>query len=171
MAEPATNMSAPAFAMAPMLSAFTPPSISSRSIRYDTAAPAAASSLTVVCGTPLRLRAGRLALRAWLLHLRDRHHAAQRMLHRALRAADGSGAPLLTFEITHLHARILRALRHEDEQHEGALDDAGKRGVQLQHDRQLNASDVERRKEERNDFKSLRLTSAPPAIAEIVLHF
>lgn len=62
-----------------------------------------------------RLRAGRLGLRAWALHLSGRDRAALRMLHRALRAADGADAPLLSFDLMRTHGRILRSLGLEPE--------------------------------------------------------
>lgn len=68
-----------------------------------------------------RLNAGRLAFRAWALHLSGRDRSARRMLHRALRAADGADAPLLTFDIAIVHARILRALRLEPEAQRQAM--------------------------------------------------
>ena len=68
-----------------------------------------------------RLNAARLAFRAWALHLSGRDRTARRMLHRALRAADGADAPLLTFDIAIVHARILRALRLEPEAQRQAM--------------------------------------------------
>lgn len=62
-----------------------------------------------------RVQAGRLTFRAWALHLVGRDRAALRMIHRALRAADGADAPLLSFDISVVHARILRALQLEPE--------------------------------------------------------
>jgi diguanylate cyclase (GGDEF)-like protein len=67
-----------------------------------------------------RLRAGHLALRAWSRHIAGRDREALRLLHRAQRAADGAGAPLLTFDIEHLHARILQAQQHLEEAEERA---------------------------------------------------
>jgi diguanylate cyclase (GGDEF)-like protein len=62
-----------------------------------------------------RLDAGRLMFRAWALLIAGRARAAQRMLHRALRAADGADAPQLSFDLMVVHARVLRALRLEPE--------------------------------------------------------
>jgi diguanylate cyclase (GGDEF)-like protein len=68
-----------------------------------------------------RLQAGRLAFRAWALHLAGRNRAAQRMVHRAHRVADDADAPLLSFDILVVHARTLRALGLEPEAQRKAL--------------------------------------------------
>lgn len=68
-----------------------------------------------------QLHAGRLVLRAWLLHLLGRDWAARRTLHRACRAVDETDAPLLSFDLAHVHARILQAGRHEAEAQRHAM--------------------------------------------------